>query len=330
VADDLVPQDPDGLVARWLTHLFGGLHIPGAVKAISHLVTGAAEVPSAGFSWLSDRIKDDSFMRSDATKLIVAAASREAKRDPEFASRALAHQSRKLAQRQENREAVAAKAVALLQETPPPGGLMEEPTDDFLNFFGDHAERASSEELRDLFARILAGEIRKPQSFSLRTVQFLSIMDQELAAVITKASGWVSGDFIIQTKALTSGAGLEIPGLLVDVALVRNNLTLTVSSVGAGPSLIVIGAKAVALHWRMTGGSFQTPVLTLTPTGKEIMSIVPSEPDEDYLEAVATDLGEFGGQRGMLEKVTLANVIVDNTGHRFADYRTVWHAEAGG
>ena len=37
---------------------------------------------------------------------------------------------------------------------------------DWLNYFGGYAEKASSKKVRDLWARVLAGEIRHPGSFS--------------------------------------------------------------------------------------------------------------------------------------------------------------------
>ena len=42
--------------------------------------------------------------------------------------------------------------------------INEELDDDWLNYFEQYAEKASSERMQDLWARVLAGEIRKPTS----------------------------------------------------------------------------------------------------------------------------------------------------------------------
>ena len=55
--------------------------------------------------------------------------------------------------------------------------------DDWLNHFERYAEQASTERMRDLWARVLAGEIRKPQSFSLVTLRFMSELDKDIAAL---------------------------------------------------------------------------------------------------------------------------------------------------
>ena len=47
----------------------------------------------------------------------------------------------------------------------------EEVDQDWLNHFGDYSERASSDNVRTLWASVLAGEIRKPGSFSLSTLR---------------------------------------------------------------------------------------------------------------------------------------------------------------
>ena len=59
----------------------------------------------------------------------------------------------------------------------------EEIDDDWLNYFEQYAEKASSERMQDLWARVLAGEIRKPTSFSLTTLRFLSELDKKIASL---------------------------------------------------------------------------------------------------------------------------------------------------
>jgi Protein of unknown function (DUF2806) len=321
MASDLVPQDPDGLIARWLAQLFGGLHVPGAVKAISHLVTGAAEVPSAGFSWLSDRIKDDSFMRSEAMKLIVAASVREAERDPEFASRALTYQSRKLRQEQRNRETIVMKALGNLHETPPPEGFQEEPTDDFLNLFGARAAHASSDELQDLFARILAGEIRKPGSFSLQTIQLVSVIDRRLATALKTARAWIFWDAIPQ---ITSESVLKpgTVGLLQDMNLLRGDLQRSFAATEMGNVIAMLGNKAVVLYGTKT---INVPIWALSESGREIMSLIPYIEDENYLAALPKGLftasfpADFS--KGALTRVVVAEV---NASGQLASWFAEW------
>jgi hypothetical protein len=71
--------------------------------------------------------------------------------------------------------------------------------DDWLNMFARLAEDKSSDELKGLFGKILAGEIRRPGAFSLRTIQFVSVLSKEDANEISKYFSFAVGlqDFFI-------------------------------------------------------------------------------------------------------------------------------------
>ena len=59
-------------------------------------------------------------------------------------------------------------------------------SDDFLNTYEDVARHKSSEDLQILFGRILAGEIRKPGTFSIRTLRLLDEIDQKIAVLFRR------------------------------------------------------------------------------------------------------------------------------------------------
>lgn len=56
-------------------------------------------------------------------------------------------------------------------------------SDDWLNTFEREAATKSSEEMQLLFGKILAGEIRAPSSFSIRTIQLMGQLDSVVAKV---------------------------------------------------------------------------------------------------------------------------------------------------
>ena len=68
--------------------------------------------------------------------------------------------------------------------------------DDWLNAFDNEACQKSSEEMQERFARILAGEIKRPGSFSIRAIKLLGQIDSETASIFrTFCSGCVSFDY---------------------------------------------------------------------------------------------------------------------------------------
>lgn len=71
-------------------------------------------------------------------------------------------------------------------------------------FFGI-VEEISDEELREIWGRVLAGEIKQPGSYSLRTLETLRNITKEEAAVIVKAS-----PFLIQNESIYKDSPLSL------------------------------------------------------------------------------------------------------------------------
>lgn len=84
------------------------------------------------------------------------------------------------------RNIVEAATVNML-DNPPDDVNTEQSTgdvsDDWLNEFREKACNKSSEEAQELFSKVLAGEVRKPGSFSLKALTTLADMDQHVAMV---------------------------------------------------------------------------------------------------------------------------------------------------
>lgn len=88
--------------------------------------------------------------------------------------------------RQHNVESIAAAAAAeLLNEEVVPE---QTPDEDWISRFFASAQDVSSEQMQELWGRILAGEIKKPGSFSLRTLDFVRNLTKQDAALIEKLS----------------------------------------------------------------------------------------------------------------------------------------------
>jgi len=93
----------------------------------------------------------------------------------------------------QNKEAVARSVIEELRNDPGAADAPSEIEDDWLNLFARLAEDKSSEELQALFGKILAGEIRKPGSFSLRTLQLMALISRQDAADIITFLSYVIG-----------------------------------------------------------------------------------------------------------------------------------------
>src|SRR5215831_11067179 len=139
------------------------------------------------------------FPKKDArTKITAAMASRVTEKikagnvlephERDFVGLVFERDARALA----NREAVAYKVQEVLPEVAV--RLRELPSaaaGSIDETFIAHAENIASEtmgsEIREIFARVLAGEISRPGSISLRTLEALRMLDQGLASTFDKA-----------------------------------------------------------------------------------------------------------------------------------------------
>jgi len=115
--------------------------------------------------------------------------------------------------RQENIEKISNQAELEL-----PGEVSSEmvDTDWTLQYF-DHAQDVCDEDMQKLWARILAGEVAKPGSYSKRTLQFLKTLDKKEAEGFTHlccASVTLSGRHYIFEEAATKKVLEEKFGLL--------------------------------------------------------------------------------------------------------------------
>ena len=70
--------------------------------------------------------------------------------------------------------------------------VSNEPVDkDWMNRFLNIAEDISDNELQELWARVLAGEVKHPKSYSLRTLEVLKNISKEEAEIIVKNAVFV-------------------------------------------------------------------------------------------------------------------------------------------
>lgn len=186
---ELVKKDGDGV----------GLNVSWSLKGISARIKsrfvssadqlGATHMDERGLE--AERRVAVHRANTDARLEIIAAATQaitgELKNDPEKASRALAvllREEHKL----ENVEACLGLALEDLTNRP---GLSEASDDtgpddlnpDFVDRWGSYAEGANTEEARERWGRILAGEIRTPGTFSMKTLRVMDELGSDLAAI---------------------------------------------------------------------------------------------------------------------------------------------------
>lgn len=175
--------------------------------------------------------------------------------------------------KQENIESIAQVAAEELARNPTESP--EEPEEDWLNVFTRYAEDASSERVRRLWGRVLAGEFRAPGSIALRTLRLLSELDQQTADDFEQVVGNITQDFIFRSDDENQGEPLlrlmrlETAGL---VTIGGGFLSRTISP-QTGLTLIVRG-DPLSLAAELPGSSISIPCCNVTAAGMELARLI--------------------------------------------------------
>ena len=155
------------------------------VKALWKLSAGLLNIPLQKIDRHLAEKKADSDARIAFTKSLTQRISEQFEVPEEYATLAAAKAFGNIVQEQLNLDSILKQTQQLLQDTPPDkyeaNRTIEDISDDWLNRFRESACQKSSEEAQELFSKVLAGEIRKPGSISLKALTTLADMDQEVS-----------------------------------------------------------------------------------------------------------------------------------------------------
>ncbi|MCR9962195.1 DUF2806 domain-containing protein [Vibrio alginolyticus] len=170
----------------------------------------------------------------------------------------------------------------------------DEPVDpDWFTRWRDSAEKVTNEELQKLWAKALAGEVTKPGSCSLRTLEFLKNLTQPEALQIAKLAPYVIEDFIYRQPTLEEN-GLDFMALLEmeDLGIITgmsgggltNNFTSIVSdsfiqNFSYGGKVLLITSSDPKRVVRLDG-------YKVTRLGQELFKLGVFPYDYKYIEAI--------------------------------------------
>ena len=195
---------------------------------------------------------------------------------------------------QQNVEAVCANAAEeLLRETAVPDG---KPEPEWISRFFDISSGITSEELQFLWGRILAGEIKRPGSFSLRTLDVLRNLSRKEAENFVKLGNYILRSdekvFYVDPTAyiFTKDGGLtflDILALKHAGLIFETDLEFSFNPVGAGQmTYLTYGPLILMFEREKDTQKLGTGIGLLTPVGIELLELLTVQPDMEYLQFV--------------------------------------------
>ena len=287
-------------------------------KALDRLCSAAVDVPVASLEGKAAERRAETEARINLLGENAGQIAEKMRVPPEYAHRAGIKFAKKIVREQINVDKISAVAMAELQR-PAAGSSTnqhrdsgkEEPiSDEFLNSFEEEARQKSSEDMQLLFGRILAGEIRKPGAFSIRTLKVLGEVEQgvailfkrmcSLSVAIRNAEGMVLDARVCSLGGKAGKNALRKYGLSFDQLNILDEYGLIISDLDCRFPYIFDGHPITFQHqgraWgllpapdRKNGEEFLVSGVGLSRTGRELFPIV----DQDRAEGYTEDLKRF-------------------------------------
>ena len=167
--------------------------------------------------------------------------------------------------------------------------------DDWLFRWRESASTVSTEELQNLWGRVLAGEIKSPGSFSLRTLEFLKNLSREEALEIASLSRFVVVDSIfrgdqqiLDSAGITFGFLLRMQelGILSGVEAIGVSLTLKSSETEQFRRGLLSHDRTLVVTHEDVNKEIRLNVYPLTSLGQQVLTLGSFESHEAYLRSV--------------------------------------------
>jgi hypothetical protein len=167
--------------------------------------------------------------------------------------------------------------------------------DDWLFTWRDYAGRVSAEDLQRLWGSVLAGEVKSPGKYSIRTLDFLKTLSKSEAELIAQLARYAIDGRIarsekshLEAHGLTFGLLLRLQELGVVSGVEAVGLSTQYKTIAPGKFIraLISNGKALVVEHDDESKLLQLEVYPLTVVGAQILGLGSFEPDLEYLRAV--------------------------------------------
>jgi hypothetical protein len=257
---------------------------------------------------------------SEANVKLFVETQRSNKVEPYLNLANLDRQGKTRKQIQAMQEEVNLTKTVLLAEQELESGKYEandDPVDpDWFTRWRDNAEKVSNDYLQTLWARVLAGEVTTPGTYSLRTLDLLKSLSKNEAELISKLGEFIINGRVIKSVIDTRGLGgesdivekmmnqkgLHFTNLLYlqEIGIISgvDSIGLTTKYISVDPSGFIkaLTSKSSALVVRHADSKkkLEFNVLLSSQLGQEVFNLADFKTDKEYLKVIAQDVANAG------------------------------------
>lgn len=181
--------------------------------------------------------------------------------------------------------------------------VSEQPVDpDWFTRWRELSQDVTSEDLQRVWARVLAGEVKAPGSYSLRLLDFMKNLSRDEAGAIEKVGSYVVSDFIFMDDDFFNGVGINFSDWLyleelgvVDHVNQISGLMKLVSLEPGGVTGYLCHKKVIII--KNEGASkveHKVSVINVTRLGRKLFSLGSFAARDDYLCLMAKSILKSG------------------------------------
>lgn len=250
-------------------------------------------------------------LRPDGTLLLTSAVGilpgADERIEPTLAlSTAVEYGNRAAAAAAARSEINATKAILFAEEQlatdtqVPPDRNVDE---DWLFAWREHAGKVSTEDLQRLWGSVLAGEVKAPGRYSIRTLEFLKTLSKVEAELISKLARYVIDGRIarsqkdyLESNGLSFSMLLQMQELGVVSGVESLGLKTNYKSVVEGKFIraFISHSKALIVEHEDASKTLEFEIYMLTAVGRQVLGLGSFEPDIEYLCLVGKDFAKKG------------------------------------
>lgn len=182
----------------------------------------------------------------------------------------------------------------------PPDRKVDE---DWLFAWRDYAGRVCAEDLQRLWGSVLAGEVKSPGRYSIRTLEFLKTLSKPEADLISKLARYAIDGRIargqkqyLADKGLSFGMLLRMQEMGVVSGVEAVGLSTTYKTVAEEKFIkaLLSNGKALIVEHEDPTKVLKLEVYLLTEVGAQILGLGSFEPDLEYLRLVGKQIAGQG------------------------------------
>ncbi|MCL2721019.1 MAG: DUF2806 domain-containing protein [Treponema sp.] len=171
--------------------------------------------------------------------------------------------------------------------------------------FFNIVEDISNEQMQQLWGKILAGEVKSPNSFSLHTIEYLKNMSKEEADLFSEAANYVIHDsedpviFKSYDKEMLENNGFSFDDVLslIELRLIHSetNIGKVIPKLSEDISIIFYsGTYKIKVIKKANTPKCEIPVYKFTAIGNELIKLLTITPIDNYINEFKLFLQKSG------------------------------------